>query len=109
MTNPLYFPDNVDTTTDFISVVNKNDVVVSTSELLNETTAENGYGGLVGLSTNYIKAEKNKTDKKRICFKILKIRINDIYAGESTGDNQSQRYFSNQLGIDLPVIFLQDT
>ena len=105
MTNPLYFPDNVDTTTDFISVVNKNDVVVSTSELLNETTA----GSLVGLSTNYIKAEKNKTDKKRICFKILKIRINDIYAGESTGDNQSQRYFSNQLGIDLPVIFLQDT
>lgn len=108
MTNPLYFPDNVDTTTDFISVVNKNDVVVSTSELLNETTAET-TGGLVGLSTNYIKAEKNKTDKKRICFKILKIRINDIYAGESTGDNQSQRYFSNQLGIDLPVIFLQDT
>lgn len=105
MTNPLYFPNNVDTTTDFISVVNKNDVVVSTSELLNETTA----GSLVGLSTNYIKAEKNKTDKKRICFKILKIRINDIYAGESTGDNQSQRYFSNQLGIDLPVIFLQDT
>ena len=108
MTNPLYFPDNVDTTTDFISVVNKNDVVVSTSELLNETTA-GPTGGLVGLSTNYIKAEKNKTDKKRICFKILKIRINDIYAGESTGDNQSQRYFSNQLGIDLPVIFLQDT
>lgn len=108
MTNPLYFPDNVDTTTDFISVVNKNDVVVSTSELLNETTAGT-TGGLVGLSTNYIKAEKNKTDKKRICFKILKIRINDIYAGESTGDNQSQRYFSNQLGIDLPVIFLQDT
>lgn len=105
MTNPLYFPNNVDTTTDFISVVNKNDVVVSTSELLNETTA----GSLVGLSTNYIKAEKNKTDKKRICFKILKIRINDIYAGESTGDNQSQRYFSNQLGIDLPVIFLQNT
>ena len=108
MTNPLYFPDNVDTTTDFISVVNKNDVVVSTSELLNETTAGT-TGGLVGLSTSYIKAEKNKTDKKRICFKILKIRINDIYAGESTGDNQSQRYFSNQLGIDLPVIFLQDT
>ena len=108
MTNPLNFPDNVDTTTDFISVVNKNDVVVSTSELLNETTAGT-TGGLVGLSTNYIKAEKNKTDKKRICFKILKIRINDIYAGESTGDNQSQRYFSNQLGIDLPVIFLQDT
>ena len=108
MTNPLYFPDNVDTTTDFISVVNKNDVVVSTSELLNETTAGT-TGGLVGLSTNYVKAEKNKTDKKRICFKILKIRINDIYAGESTGDNQSQRYFSNQLGIDLPVIFLQDT
>lgn len=101
----MTFPNNVDTTTDFISVVNKNDVVVSTSELLNETTA----GSLVGLSTNYIKAEKNKTDKKRICFKILKIRINDIYAGESTGDNQSQRYFSNQLGIDLPVIFLQDT
>lgn len=108
MKNPLYFPDNVDTTTDFISVVNKNDVVVSTSELLNETTAGT-TGGLVGLSTNYIKAEKNKTDKKRICFKILKIRINDIYAGEYTGDNQSQRYFSNQLGIDLPVIFLQDT
>ena len=101
----MTFPNNVDTTTDFISVVNKNDVVVSTSELLNETTA----GSLVGLSTNYIKAEKNKTDKKRICFKILKIRINDIYVGESTGDNQSQRYFSNQLGIDLPVIFLQDT
>lgn len=101
----MTFPNNVDTTTDFISVVNKNDVVVSTSELLNETTA----GSLVGLSTNYIKAEKNKTDKKRICFKILKIRINDIYAGEYTGDNQSQRYFSNQLGIDLPVIFLQDT
>lgn len=101
----MTFPNNVDTTTDFINVVNKNDVVVSTSELLNETTA----GSLVGLSTNYIKAEKNKTDKKRICFKILKIRINDIYAGESTGDNQSQRYFSNQLGIDLPVIFLQDT
>ena len=101
----MTFPNNVDTTTDFISVVNKNDVVVSTSELLNETTA----GSLVGLSTNYIKAEKNKTDKKRICLKILKIRINDIYAGESTGDNQSQRYFSNQLGIDLPVIFLQDT
>ena len=104
----MTFPNNVDTTTDFISVVNKNDVVVSTSELLNETTAGT-TGGLVGLSTNYIKAEKNKTDKKRICFKILKIRINDIYAGESTGDNQSQRYFSNQLGIDLPVIFLQDT
>lgn len=107
MTNPLYFPNNVDTTTDFINVVNKNDVVVSTSELLNETTAGNGYGGLVGLSTNYIKAEKNKTDKKRICFKILKVRINDIYKYKNNYNDQSQQY-SYELGIDLPVIFLQD-